>query len=93
MNSKLEKYNTYVMALLDAEKDFEVGKENWYIGFDEITGDLSLYCHYAVVSQGTMYLGTDKKKAQKFLDKWHKQILEYEFGYLERKNKDEQSTK
>lgn len=79
-DSEARKYLEYKTALLEAEKPFVEGKENYFIRLEE--GNIKLaftYSRYA----GIIFLGQDKDVAQAFLDKWEKQILKYEFGIEE----------
>lgn len=73
----------YKTALLEAEKPFEYGLDNYYIYHEWDTEDTVLRFTNFEQVQGTVYLGNDFGIAEAFLDKWYKQILKYEFGIEE----------
>lgn len=81
--AEAQEYLDYKNALEEAEKPFEVDGDNYYIVFDvednELGMDYSSFCK----RQGTVYLGTDPEVAQAFIDKWHDEILKYEFDVWE----------
>ena len=78
-----EGYLAYKTALLEAEKPFEYGIDNYYIYHQWDTEDTVLRFTSFEQVQGTVYLGNDFGIAQAFIDKWYKQILKYEFGIEE----------
>ena len=78
-----QEYLAYKTALLEAEKPFEYGIDNYYIYHQWDTEDTVLRFTSFEQVQGTVYLGNDFGIAQAFIDKWYKQILKYEFGIEE----------
>jgi hypothetical protein len=76
-DSEAKEYLEYKTALLEAEKPFELKKDNWYFALADgkvevVQGD---WFQQAVI----IFLGQDVAVAQAFVDKWYKQILKYEF--------------
>lgn len=82
-DSEAKEYLEYKTALLEAEKPFEEGKNNWKIIFNTTSKGLYIQENFEIMIQGAIYLGQDVTVAQAFVDKWHKQILKYEFDIEE----------
>lgn len=73
----------YKNALKEAEKPFEVNRDNYYIVFDVEDNELGLDWNSYTKVQGVIFLGADMDVARAFIDKWKKQILKYEFDVWE----------
>ena len=73
----------YREALKEAEKPFEINRDNYFIRLNSDGDDLFLDRHFICQYQGITYLGQDEEVAQAFIDKWKDCILKYEFGIFE----------
>lgn len=75
----------YKNALKEAEKPFKYNKTNYCLAYNKECDDIRIAfdCHYEV--QGITYLGQDEDAVQAFIDKWHDEILKYEFDVWEEK--------
>ena len=76
----------YREALKEAEKPFQPGEYNFYMFLNRDNwdnGGVELeYEKYGEI-QGVTFLGQDEDVAQAFIDKWHDEILKYEFDIWE----------
>lgn len=78
-----QEYLDYKNALKEAEKPFEIKRDNYFIRLNSDGDNLFLDRHFLCQYQGITYLGQDEEVAQAFIEKWEKQILKYEFDVWE----------
>jgi hypothetical protein len=76
----IKEYRKYIEALKEIRKPFSKGLSNYYIVYDEMSGQLFIDQDKYLHRQGTSYLGNSYKEAKSFMQQWSECILKYEFG-------------